>query len=73
MNTVRDIELAIKRLNDQDLGKLSGWFDDYLAEKWESRFKVDAEAGRVDKLGEAADWAFERGLCRPLDFPEILV
>jgi hypothetical protein len=66
MSTIQDIETAIQRLDDQALGKLSDWFDDYLAEKWEGRFNADAEAGRLDKLGDAADRAFEQGQCRPL-------
>lgn len=66
MSTVKDIELAIKRLDDDSLGKLSDWFEDYLAEKWESRFAADAKAGKLDRLGAAADRAFEEGKCRPL-------
>ena len=66
MSTVQDIESAIVQLDDRSLGQLSGWFEDYLAEKWETRFAADALAGKLDKLGEAADRAFERGQCRPL-------
>jgi hypothetical protein len=66
MSTVQEIESAIQQLDDQSFGEFSGWFEDYLAEKWERRFAADAEAGKLDKLGEAADRAFERGQCRPL-------
>jgi hypothetical protein len=66
MSTVKDIESAIEQLDDRSLGQLSGWFEDYLAEKWERRFAADARAGKLDKLGEAADRAFEQGQCRPL-------
>ena len=66
MSTVKEIESAIKGLDDRSLGKLSGWFEDYLAEKWEDRFATDAKAGKLDKLGEKADRAFEQGKCRPL-------
>jgi hypothetical protein len=66
MNTVQDIESAIENLDDDSLGQLSGWFEDYLAEKWERRFASDANAGKLDQLGEAADRAFEQGKCRPL-------
>jgi hypothetical protein len=66
MDTVQDIETAIERLDDRSLGQLSGWFEDYLAEKWERRFADDVNAGKLDKLGEAADRAFEQGKCRPL-------
>ena len=66
MSTVQEIEPAIKALDDRSLGKLSGWFEDYLAEKWERRFTADALAGKLDKRGEAAGRAFEQGKCRPL-------
>ena len=67
MSTVQDIETAIQRLGRSVLlGQLSGWFEDFLAEKWENRFAADAQAGKLDKLGESADRAFEQGKCRPL-------
>lgn len=66
MSTVKDIESAIERLDDDSLEKLSDWFEDFLSEKWESRFAADVNAGKLDKLGEAADRAFEQGKCRPL-------
>jgi hypothetical protein len=66
MSSVQDIEVAIEQLDDRSLGQLSGWFEDYLAEKWERRFADDVNAGKLDKLGEAADRAFEQGKCRPL-------
>ena len=66
MSTVKDIESAIEQLHENSLGQLSGWFEDYLAEQWERRFAADAQAGKLDKLGEAADRAFEQGQCRPL-------
>ena len=66
MSTIQEIESAIKRLDDGSLGQLSSWFEDFLAEKWERRFEKDVAAGKFDKLGEAADRAFDEGKCRPL-------
>jgi hypothetical protein len=66
MSSVQDIESAIQRLDDDSLGRLSSWFEEYLAEKWEARFAAAVQAGRLDALGDAADRAFERGDCRPL-------
>ena len=66
MSTVQEIESAIKRLDDKELGHLSGWLEDYLAEKWDQRFAADVVSGKLDKLGEAADRAFEQGRCRRL-------
>ena len=66
MSTVQEIESAIQQLDEGALGRLSHWFEDYLAEKWEQRFAADVQAGKLDKLGQAADRAFEQGRCRPL-------
>ncbi|HXR46363.1 MAG TPA: hypothetical protein VN784_02895 [Candidatus Limnocylindrales bacterium] len=66
MSTVQEIEKAIGQLDDHSLERLSGWFEDFLAERWEKRFAADVQAGKLDKLGEAADRAFEQGKCRPL-------
>ena len=66
MSTVKEIESAVERLDNVSLGKFTNWFEDYLAEKWESRFTADVKAGKLDKLGDAADRAFEQGKCRPL-------
>jgi hypothetical protein len=66
MGTVQEIESAIRSLDDGALGQLSQWFEEFLAEKWERRFAADAQAGKLDRLGEAADHAFEQGNCRPL-------
>jgi hypothetical protein len=66
MSTVQEIESAIQQLDERALGQLSQWFEDYLAENWEQRFAADVQAGKLDKLGEAADRAFDEGRCRPL-------
>lgn len=65
MSTVKEIESAIERLDNDSLGKLSHGFEEYSAEKWGSHFADDATAGRLDYLG-AADKAFEQGKCPPL-------
>jgi len=49
MSTVQEIESAIQRLDEGALGRLSHWFEDYLAEKWEQRFAADVhrQAGQA--------------------------
>jgi hypothetical protein len=66
MNTIREIESAIERLDDNSLEQLSSWFEHYLTGKWENRFAADVKAGKLNKLGNAADHAFEKGICKPL-------
>lgn len=66
MSMVKDVESAMERLDDHSPSQLSGWFEGYVSEKWEKRFTAAAQAGKLDKLGEAAHRAFEQGRCRPL-------
>ncbi|MEP6664103.1 MAG: hypothetical protein ABJC04_10605 [Verrucomicrobiota bacterium] len=66
MRTLVEIESAIEKLDNGSLKQLSGWFEDFLADKWEKRFTLDVQEGKLDKLGAAADRAFEAGMCRPL-------
>jgi hypothetical protein len=66
VSTIREIKLAIEQLDHCSLEKLSDWFENYLAERWERRFATDVKAGRLDKLGAAADIAFEQGACKLL-------
>ncbi|MEO6183624.1 MAG: hypothetical protein ABIP71_11105 [Verrucomicrobiota bacterium] len=66
MSTLQEIESAITRLDENSLGALSSWFEDFQAEKWEQLFVADVQAGKLDKLGEAPDRAFEQGKWRPL-------
>jgi hypothetical protein len=56
----------IKRLDSASLQKLSIWLENYQLEKWESRFAADVKAGKLNKLGDAADLAFKQGEVRPL-------
>ena len=63
---MQEIEKSIGQLDNHSLERLSGWFEDFLAARWEKRFAADVQAGKLDKLGEAADRAFEQGKCRPL-------
>jgi hypothetical protein len=65
---MHEIESAKKSLDYHALRQLCIWFDAYLAEKWERRFASDVVSGKLDKLGAAADRAFEQGKCRSLDF-----
>ncbi len=54
MNTVRDIEEAIRRLSRQDLAAFRAWFAAFDAEAWDRQFEEDVAAGRLDALADEA-------------------
>ena len=51
MNTVDEIEDAIRKLPDEDLAILRAWFAEYAA-AWDRQFERDVVEGRVDALAD---------------------
>jgi hypothetical protein len=54
MSTVRQIEDAIKKLDDKSMAELREWFAEFDADQWDRQFEADVASGRLDKLVEAA-------------------
>ncbi len=50
MNTVQDVEQAIRQLPKQDLAAVRAWFAAFDAEQWDRQFEDDVKAGRLDAL-----------------------
>ncbi len=57
MSTVVEIEEAIKRLREPQLGELRQWFDEYVADLWDAQIEADAKAGKLDFLLTEAEQA----------------
>jgi hypothetical protein len=50
MNTLPEIEAAIKRLPEGDVRQLSSWLQEYLDERWDRQIETDLVSGKLDKL-----------------------
>ena len=50
MNTLPEIEAAIKQLPENDVRQLVGWIQNYLNEKWDRQMEEDLAAGKLDDL-----------------------
>lgn len=48
------LESAVSGLPAAELAKFRRWFADFDAEAWDRQFEVDAHAGRLDALAQAA-------------------
>ena len=66
MNTVHDIEEAIRQLAPQDLAALRTWFAAFDAEQWDQQFEEDVAAGRLDALAQEAIRDLQEGRCTDL-------
>ncbi|OKH29480.1 hypothetical protein NIES2101_43330 [Calothrix sp. HK-06] len=50
MNTLTEIEAAIKNLPEDDARQLAAWLQAYLNDMWDEQIKVDFMSGKLDKL-----------------------
>jgi hypothetical protein len=67
MNTLSEIEAAIKQLSESDVRQLSVWLQDYLDEMWDRQIKADLESGKLDKLIAKAEANIATNRVRNLD------
>ena len=54
MNTVHEIENAIKNLNPTELADFRRWYVKFDADAWDDEIRRDAETGRLDFLIDEA-------------------
>jgi hypothetical protein len=67
MSTVADIEEALRALPIQDARSIADWLRDYLEDQWDRQIALDAETGKLDKLGAQALDHYKAGRVKPLD------
>lgn len=66
MNTLQDIEQAIKQLSPEELAAFRTWFAEFDAQVWDQKFEADVAAGKLDALAEKALKHLREGRCTDL-------
>ncbi len=66
MNTIQEIEDAIRNLADEELATLRAWFAEFDATAWDRQFEQDVAAGRLDALADEALTDLREGRCTDL-------
>ena len=66
MNSVSEIEGAVKKLSRDELSAFRDWFQEFDAEAWDKQFEADVSAGRLDALAEEALRDLREGRCTDL-------
>jgi hypothetical protein len=66
MSTVKDIEVAVRKLTEKELSSFRAWFAEFDAEAWDKQFEQDVTAGRLDKLADEALDDLREGRCTNL-------
>jgi hypothetical protein len=67
MNTVAEIQDAVRQLSPEELAKFRAWFAEFDAELWDRQIEEDAAAGRLDALAREAIRHYREGLTTELD------
>ncbi|HXG10276.1 MAG TPA: hypothetical protein VNK04_10835 [Gemmataceae bacterium] len=66
MNTVEEIERAVRQLSPEELAVFRAWFAEFDAEVWDRQFEQDVAAGRLDRFAEEALRDLREGRCTDL-------
>ena len=61
--SLTELEKEVENLDSSDFEAFTKWIDAYAAKRWDTQFEQDVAAGKLDKLGKRADFAFESGQC----------
>ncbi|MFM2313599.1 MAG: hypothetical protein RLZZ04_2875 [Cyanobacteriota bacterium] len=67
MNTLPEIEKAIKRLPESDIRQLSGWLQSYMDEMWDCQIEADLVSGKLDHLIARAEADISANRVKHLD------
>ena len=59
--SVQELAQAVQTLPTEEFQQFSAWFDEWRAEQWDRQIEQDAEAGKLDRLAEAALAEFHSG------------
>ncbi len=54
MTSIEKLEEEVRNLSARELATFRAWFSDFDASQWDREFEVDADAGRLDALADAA-------------------
>jgi hypothetical protein len=54
MNTISDLERAVRDLSREELSEFRAWFLEFDADAWDRQLSQDVEAGRLDALADEA-------------------
>ena len=66
MNTIQEIEQAIRKLDPLELAEFRKWYFTFDADAWDEEIRKDAESGKLDFLIDEAREDLRRGRVKNL-------
>ena len=61
MSTVEHIEDEIRNMSPEELIRFRKWFLEFDSRQWDEQIAQDAQAGKLDKIGEQAIQSYGNG------------
>jgi hypothetical protein len=66
MTKIEDIEKAVSNLSPDELAEFRAWFEAFDAAQFDQKIERDAQAGKLDRLADAALAELKEGRVREL-------
>jgi hypothetical protein len=66
MTKIEDIEKAVSNLIPDELAEFRAWFEAFDAAQFDQKIERDAQAGKLDRLADAALAELKEGRVREL-------
>ena len=63
MSRVETVEREVQSLSAEELAAFRKWFHQFDAAAWDRQIEEDVQAGKLDRLADAALEAFKAGKC----------
>ena len=64
--TVEDLEKAVAKLTARELDRFRAWFDEFDSARFDAKIERDVQAGKLDRLADAAVDDVRKGRAREL-------
>jgi hypothetical protein len=63
MSRVETVEREVESVSASELAAFREWFHEFEAALWDRQIEEDVQAGKLDRLADAALQAFKAGKC----------
>jgi hypothetical protein len=64
--SVKEIEIAVSKLPEDEVWEFAKWFEEFQAALWDKEIEEDIKAGRLDEILAEVRGEIEAGRVEPL-------
>ena len=63
---IEELESVVSGLSSAELSRFSQWFEEFMADQWDSQIEQDMLTGNLNDVLKRADGHYTAGRCTPL-------